>query len=69
MHPLSKQIKAVEIISGKQVVAITINHENMSPKEVTKVCDEYTKLYDIPTYDVLLSGAEKLVKTILKYKK
>ena len=29
LHPLEEQIKAIEIISGKKVVAITINHENM----------------------------------------
>lgn len=69
MHPISKQIKAVEIISGKRVIAITINHENMTPKEVEKVCDEYTNLFDIPTYDVLLNGAEKLVKVLVKNKK
>ena len=68
IHSLSKQIKAIEIISGKPVVAVTINHENMTSKEVTKVCDEYKELYDIPAFDVLLNGAEKLVKTILTYK-
>ncbi len=69
IHPLSKQMKAIEIVSNKPVVAITINHENMTRKDVDKVCNEYTKLYDIPTYDVLMNGADKLVKTILKYKK
>jgi uncharacterized NAD-dependent epimerase/dehydratase family protein len=69
MHPLSKQIKAIETISGKHVIAITINHENMTPKEVSKVCDEYLKLHDIPAYDVLLNGADNLVKTILKHRK
>jgi uncharacterized NAD-dependent epimerase/dehydratase family protein len=69
MHSMSRQLKAIEVISGKKVAAITINHENMTPKEVSKVCDEYTKLYDIPTYDVLLNGADKLIKIILKNKK
>ncbi|MBK8944610.1 MAG: DUF1611 domain-containing protein [Ignavibacteriae bacterium] len=69
IHPLSKQMKAIEVVSGKQIVAITINHENINSKEIEKVCSEYIKLYEIPTYDVLVHGAEKLVKTILKYKK
>ncbi|MCB9208410.1 MAG: DUF1611 domain-containing protein [Ignavibacteriales bacterium] len=69
IHPLSKQIKAVEVISGKRVIAVTINHENMTLKEVNKVCEEYLKLYELPAFDVLWHGADKLVKTILKFKK
>lgn len=69
IHALSKQMKAIEVISGKQIAAITINNENLSIKEIDKVCGEYTKLYEIPTYDILTHGADKLVKTILKYKK
>ena len=69
MHPLSKQIKAIELISGKQVIAITINHENMTPKQVDKTINEYRELYSIPAFDVLWHGADKLVKTILKIKK
>jgi len=62
-------MKAIEVVSGKPIIAITINHENMTKKEVDKVCNEYTKLYYISTYDVLMNGAEKLVRTILKFKK
>jgi uncharacterized NAD-dependent epimerase/dehydratase family protein len=62
-------MKAIEVVSGKPVVAITLNHENMTKKDVDKVCNEYTKLYDIPTYDVLMNGADKLVKTIIKFRK
>lgn len=68
IHSVSKQIKAIEIISGKPVIAVTINHENMSAKEVDKVCNEYKELYEIPAFDVLLNGADKLVKTILNHK-
>jgi uncharacterized NAD-dependent epimerase/dehydratase family protein len=68
IHPLSKQIKAIEIISGKPVVAVTINHENLTPKKVNKICDDYYNLYDLPTYDVLLNGADKLAKTVINIK-
>ncbi len=68
IHSVSKQIKAIEIISGKPVIAVTINHENMTAKEVDKVCNEYKELYEIPAFDVLLNGADKLVKTILNHK-
>ncbi|RMF91116.1 MAG: DUF1611 domain-containing protein, partial [Nitrospinota bacterium] len=30
LHPLDKQIQAIELLSGKPVIAITINHEHLS---------------------------------------
>ena len=68
IHSVSKQIKAIEIISGKPVISITINHENMTNKEVEKVCNEYKELYGIPAFDVLLNGGDNLVKAILNHK-
>lgn len=69
IHPLSKQIKAIEIISGKPVIAITINHEKLTPKQVDKECTDIYKLHDLPAYDVLLNGADKLVKVVLAHRK
>lgn len=69
LHPLSKQVKAIESISGKQVIAVTINHENLAPKEVDKHCTDILKLHDLPAFDVLLNGPDKLIKTILAHKK
>ncbi|MBN1301654.1 MAG: DUF1611 domain-containing protein [Melioribacteraceae bacterium] len=69
MHPLSKQIKAVEIISGKPVIAITLNHEKMTQKEIDKQVTEILKLHDLPAFDVLLHGADKLIKTMLSHRK
>ena len=34
LHPLDEQIRAIEVISGKKVAAITINHENMTDSEI-----------------------------------
>ena len=69
IQPISRQIKAIELISNKQVVAVTLNHENMTEKDILKVSDEYAKLYEIPAMDVLHHGIDKLVKVVLKYKK
>ncbi|MBZ0180338.1 MAG: DUF1611 domain-containing protein [Melioribacteraceae bacterium] len=66
IHSLSKQIKAMEIISGKTVTAITINHENMQIKDVHKECKEIEKLYDIPASDVLLEGGEKIARLLIE---
>ena len=34
LHSLKEQIEAIKVISGKKVVAITINHENMTDDEI-----------------------------------
>ena len=36
LHPLKKQIEVVELISGKPVVAVTINHEGLRPARSTR---------------------------------
>ena len=64
IHPLHKQIKALELVSSKQVVAVTVNHENMTPAEVDKFCRQIIMDHDIPAYDVVRNGAQKLAKYI-----
>ncbi|OHD12328.1 MAG: hypothetical protein A2086_08835 [Spirochaetes bacterium GWD1_27_9] len=65
IHPLSKQIEAIELISGKKVVAITINHENLTKEDILRNCDDITKSISLPCYDVLLDGGDNLVRDIL----
>jgi uncharacterized NAD-dependent epimerase/dehydratase family protein len=67
LHPLEKQIQAIEILSGKPVVAITINHEDMEEQSVNAVCEEITKETGLPACDVLLSGGEPLVDVLRPY--
>ena len=69
LHPLREQIDAIETISGKKVIAITVNHEGMTKEEVLPACAEITRETGLPAFDVLLFGAEELVevlKTFLK---
>lgn len=64
MHPLERQIQAVELLSGKPVVAVTINHEQMTPEQARQVCSRIQKATGLPTVDVLLDGPSALVKTL-----
>ncbi len=64
LHSLEKQIHAVEVISGKPVVAITINHENMDLARVPEVCTEITRATGLPACDVLLQGAELVIDAL-----
>jgi uncharacterized NAD-dependent epimerase/dehydratase family protein len=69
IQPLSKQIQAIEVVSGKPVVAITINHENIPPGQVSLVCSQISESTGLPAVDVLLDGADRVVKTLLPYLK
>jgi uncharacterized NAD-dependent epimerase/dehydratase family protein len=69
LHPIEKQIQAIELLSGKPVVAITINHEDMDEQSVNAVCAEIAKMTGLPTCDVLLSGGKPMVNALRPYMK
>jgi uncharacterized NAD-dependent epimerase/dehydratase family protein len=66
IHPLKKQIEAVELLSGKPVVAITVNHEDLDVREVPSVCRKITVEIGLPAVDVLREGGvEQLVSVMV----
>lgn len=69
IHPLEKQIQAIELISDKPVIAITINHENIRMAEIPKICEQIQDRTKIPTFDVLTDGADKIAAILLHYLK
>ncbi len=69
LHDIKTQIAALELISNKKVVAITLNHENMSKEEILPNCQSLTSETGLPTFDVLENGADDLVELLLKYQK
>ncbi len=62
IQPLAQQIHALELISGKPVVAITINHENLPSEKIDGLCEAIQITTGLPAYDVLVSSAESLVQ-------
>lgn len=64
MHPLEQQIHAIELISGKKVIAITVNHEDMATEEILPACEAITAQTGLPAFDVLAHGADGLIKLI-----
>jgi len=61
IQPLARQIEAIELLGGKPVVAITINHENLADAQIPLVCDAIQKAVGLPAFDVLRDGADQLV--------
>lgn len=69
LHSLPEQIRAIEVISGKKVIAITVNHEDMKAHEINKACDDITRETGLPAFDVLAHGPDGLVdllKSLIK---
>jgi uncharacterized NAD-dependent epimerase/dehydratase family protein len=64
LHSINKQIEAIETISGKKVIAITVNHENMTAEEILPACEALKKETGIPAFDVLAHGCDGLIKVI-----
>ncbi len=64
IHPLPRQIQAIEVVSDRAVVAVTINHEGLTPRGVDKACDSISAQVGLPCVDVLLSGSGKITALI-----
>jgi uncharacterized NAD-dependent epimerase/dehydratase family protein len=69
IQPLARQIEAIELLSGKPVVAVTINHESLSADQIAPVCDAIQKDVGLPALDVLRDGAGALVDFLNSYVK
>ncbi len=67
IHPLSKQIGAIEYISDKPVVAITINHEELKPEDIPGICDKIEREHNRSAFDVLLDGVDGLARLVAGY--
>lgn len=64
MHPIAHQIQAVQLISGKPVVAITVNHEDLPTETIQQTCDQLASETGLPVSDPLLDGGAALASHI-----
>jgi uncharacterized NAD-dependent epimerase/dehydratase family protein len=64
LHSLPEQINAIETISGKKVIAVTVNHENLDPADIESACQKITEETGLPAFDVLAHGADGLVNLL-----
>jgi len=64
IQPLKHQIKAIEIISGKKVLAITLNHEGMAKEDIPFECKKMEEESGLPAFDTLEHGAAKLMELV-----
>ena len=66
MPTLESEIKLNELFSKSKIIAITLNHEDMTDQELENTIVEYENKYKLPTTDVLKYGTNKLVKKIVE---
>jgi uncharacterized NAD-dependent epimerase/dehydratase family protein len=66
LHSLATQIRAIELISGRPVVAVTVNHEELTPVEARLAAARIEEETGLPATDVLLDGPGRLVEVIRK---
>ncbi len=64
IQPLEHQIRAVEVVSGRPVIAVTVNHEQIEPGGISAACRAITKEVGLPAFDVLADGAGGLVDVL-----
>ena len=65
MHDLKTQIQVAELISGKKVIAITVNHENLKVSEIDPACKKIQHETGLPTVDILFHGTD-VIRNLLK---
>jgi len=53
LHPLERQIRAIELVSERPVVAITLNHEGLTEPEIPEVCSRLRSETGLPVVDPL----------------
>ena len=65
MPNLEDEIKMIELFSGTKVIALALNHENMSQGEEEEIAKQYEEQFEIPCCDVFRHGCTKLVDAII----
>jgi uncharacterized NAD-dependent epimerase/dehydratase family protein len=67
IQPLAQQIEAIELLSGKSVVAVAINHENLPDEQIPLMCDAIEQTVGLPAFDLLRDGPEGLANLLKSY--
>lgn len=67
IQPLAKQIEAVETVSGKPVVAVTMNHEDLEKDRIPAICDAIRTVTGLPAFDALADGGTGLAGVMMEF--
>jgi uncharacterized NAD-dependent epimerase/dehydratase family protein len=66
MPTIDSEMEMIHLFAKAPVIAITLNHHNMTEDEVVETSKAYEARYKVPCADVLKSGSEKIAKSIIE---
>jgi uncharacterized NAD-dependent epimerase/dehydratase family protein len=63
---IDREMELIKVFSGADVIAISINHQGMTRKQVEEKIAEYEEKYGVPACDPLVDGVGKIADAIIK---
>jgi uncharacterized NAD-dependent epimerase/dehydratase family protein len=63
---IEREMELIDVLAGCEVIAITLNPENLTRAQVEEKIREYEATYGVPSADVLVDGAGKIADSIIK---
>jgi len=64
IQPLPHQIQAIEVLSGRRVIAVTVNHEGLEGEAIDGAIENIGRETGLPAFDVLRDGAAGLAEIV-----
>ena len=64
LHPIEHQIAALELVGGRPVVAIALNHEGLAGDQIEAACQELRERTGLVVCDPLVHGVADLIRAI-----
>ncbi|MEM0343548.1 MAG: DUF1611 domain-containing protein [Thermoplasmata archaeon] len=63
---IDREMELIRVYAGCDVIAIAINHEGMTRRQVEEKIAEYERTYGVPACDPLVDGAGKIADAIIE---
>lgn len=65
IQPIEQQIAALEVVSGRKVVAISLNHEGLNGRAaIDQACAELHTRTSLPVCDPLIHGVDPIIQAL-----
>lgn len=63
---IDREMELIKVFAGCDVIAISINHQGMTRKQVEAKIAEYEERYGVPACDPLVDGAGKIADAVIR---
>lgn len=67
MPTVCSEIQLLEAVTNEKVLAVTLNHENLSDEEILIITDDYERQLGLTVTDVLIHGCQNLIQTLVAH--